>query len=37
MELDVRAGEGRRTASRSRKMTEVHHKLIERIEELKRG
>jgi hypothetical protein len=37
MELDSRAGEGRRTKRRTKDMTDVHHKLIERIEQLKRG
>jgi hypothetical protein len=37
MDYDTQAGEGRRTKARTRQMTEVHHKLIERIEQLKRG
>ncbi len=37
MEFDALAGEGRRTKARTRQMTDVHHKLIERIEQLKRA
>jgi hypothetical protein len=37
MDLDARAGEGRRTHSRSKAMTDIRHKLIARIEQLKRG
>lgn len=37
MDLDVRAGEGRRTKTRTKAMQDIHHKLIERIEQLKRG
>ncbi len=37
MEFDTLAGEGRRTKARTRQMTDVHHKLIERIEQLKRA
>jgi hypothetical protein len=37
MEFDAKVGEGRRTKARTRQMTDVHHKLIERIEQLKRG
>ncbi len=37
MEFDSQAGEGRRTRKRTKDMTDVHHKLIERIEQLKRG
>lgn len=37
MEFHAEAGEGRRTKARTRQMTDVHHKLIERIEQLKRG
>lgn len=36
MDLDVEAGEGRRTKTRSKEMKDIHHKLIERIEQLKR-
>lgn len=37
VDLDALAGEGRRTKTRTKQMKEVHHKLIERIEQLKRG
>ena len=37
MAFDALAGAGRRTKARTRQMTDVHHKLIERIEQLKRA
>jgi hypothetical protein len=37
MNLDGLAGEGRRTKTRTKQMKEIHHKLIERIEQLKRA
>lgn len=37
MDLDGRAGEGRRTKTRTKEMKDIHHKLIERIEQLKRA
>ncbi len=36
MDLDARAGEGRRTRQRSKQMLDIRNKLIERIEQLKR-
>lgn len=36
MELDLRAGEGRRTRQRTKDMQDIRNRLIERIEQLKR-
>lgn len=36
MDLDGRAGEGRRTRQRTKEMQDIRNKLIERIEQLKR-
>lgn len=36
MDLDTRAGDGRRTQKRTKDMQDIHHKLIARIEQLKR-